>query len=179
MTTIGISGVEGFAHAARGLYAAPNETELLRLAVDLAVRIIDRSDHAGISVVQAGELSTSVAFDDVVRRGDALQYQLHEGPCMDAVRWQETVISRNLSEQARWPEWTPRAVSVLGIKAIMSLWLDTSRNPHGADSYGVLNLYSDSLTPSGRLSTRSLRPWPRRSRLRLPRTGRFVAAASP
>ena len=35
MTTIGISGVEGFARAARELYAAPNETELLRLAVDL------------------------------------------------------------------------------------------------------------------------------------------------
>ena len=81
MTTIGISGVEGLARAARELYAAPNETELLRLAVDLAVRIIDGSDHAGICVVQGRELSTPVAFDDVVRRGDALQYQLHEGPC--------------------------------------------------------------------------------------------------
>jgi hypothetical protein len=85
MTTIGISGVEGFARAARELYAAPNETELLRLAVDLAVRIIDGSDHAGICVVQGREFSTPVAIDDVVRRGDALQYQLHEGrawtPC--------------------------------------------------------------------------------------------------
>jgi hypothetical protein len=35
------------------------------------------------------------------------------------------------------------------------------------------------LTPSGRMSTRSLRPRPHRSRLRLPVTGRFVAAASP
>jgi hypothetical protein len=123
MTTIGISEVEGLARAARELYAAPNETELLRLAVDLAVRIIDGSDHAGICVVQGRELSTPVAFDDVVRRCDALQYQLHEGPCLDAVRWQETVISQNLSDEARWPEWTPHAVSVLGIKAIMSLWL--------------------------------------------------------
>ena len=77
-----------------------------------------------------------------------LQYQLHEGPCLDAVRWQETVISRNLSEEARWPEWTPRAVSVLGIKAIMSLWLYPI-NPAGADSYGALNLYSDSIDPFG------------------------------
>ena len=102
MTTIGISGVEGLARAARELYAAPNETELLRLAVDVAVRMIDGSDHAGIAVVQGGEFSTPLAFDDVVRRGDALQYQLHEGPCLDAVHWQETVISRNLSEEARW-----------------------------------------------------------------------------
>ena len=93
MTTIGISGVEGFARAARELYAAPNERELLWLAVDLAVRTINGSDHAGICVVQGRELSTPIAFDDVMRRGDALQYQLHEGPCLDAVRWQETVIS--------------------------------------------------------------------------------------
>jgi len=65
------------------------------------------------------------------------------------VHWQETVISRNLSEKARWPEWTPRAVSVLGIKAIMSLWLDTSLNPDGADSYGALNLYSALTDPFG------------------------------
>src|SRR4030095_11633812 len=148
MTTIGISGVEGLARAARELYAALNETELLRLAVDLAVRIIDGSDHAGICVVQGREFSTPLAFDDVVRRGDALQYQLHEGPCLDAVRWQETVISRNLSEEARWPEWTPRAVSVLGIKAIRSLCL-SAINPAGADSYGALNLYSDSIDPFG------------------------------
>jgi hypothetical protein len=70
-------------------------------------------------------------------------------PCLDAVHWQETVISRNLSEKARWPEWTPRAVSVLGIKAIMSLWLDTSLNPDGADSYGALNLYSALTDPFG------------------------------
>jgi hypothetical protein len=76
-----------------------------------------------------------------------LQYQLGEGPCLDAVRGQETVISRNLLEEARWPEWTPRAASVLGVKAMMSLWLYA--NPDGNDSHGALNLYSDSIDPFG------------------------------
>src|SRR5215217_2287023 len=31
----------------------------------------------------------------------------------------------------------------------MSLWLYTSLNPDGADSYGALNLYSDSIDPFG------------------------------
>ena len=149
MATIEISGVEGFARAARELYAAPNETELQQVAVDLAVRIINGGDHAGICVVQGRELSTPVASDDVARRGDALQYQLNEGPCLDAVRGQESVISRNLGEEARWPEWTPRAGSVLGVKAMMSLWLNASVNPDGIDSYGALNLYSDSIDPFG------------------------------
>ena len=136
MATTEISGIERFARAARELYATPNETELLQVAVDLAVEIINGGDHAGICVVQGRELSTPVASDDVVRRGDALQYQLNEGPCLDAVRCQETVISRNLVEEARWPEWTPRAMSVLGVKAMMSLWLNTSVKPDGTDSYG-------------------------------------------
>ena len=147
MAIIGISRVDDFARAAKQLYGAPNETELLQLAVDLAVKIIDGADHAGISVVQDRELSTPVASDHVVRRGDALQYQLGEGPCLDAVRGQETVISRNLLEEARWPEWTPRAASVLGVKAMMSLWLYAK--PDGNDSHGALNLYSDSTDPFG------------------------------
>ena len=149
MATTEISGIERFARAARELYATPNETELLQVAVDLAVEIINGGDHAGICVVQVRELSTPVASDDVVRRGDALQYQLNEGPCLDAVRCQETVISRNLGEEARWPEWTPRAMSVLGVKAMMSLCLNTSVKPDGTDSHGALNLYSDSVDPFG------------------------------
>jgi GAF domain-containing protein len=149
VTTTGISEVEGFARAARELYAAPNEAELLQLAVDLAGEIINGSDHAGISLVQGREITTSVASDDVVRRGDALQYQLREGPCLDSVRGQETMISRNLRDESRWPEWTPRAVSVLGVQAMMSLWLYSSSSSYGVHSYGALNLYSDSIDPFG------------------------------
>ena len=150
MVIIGISEVEDFARAARRLHATPNEAELLQLAVDLAGKIINGGDHAGISVVQGREISTPVTSDGVARRGDALQYQLDEGPSLDAVRWQETVISPNLPEEARWPEWTPRAVSVLGIKAMMSVWLHASANSYGAPhSYGALNLYSDSIDPFG------------------------------
>ena len=90
-----------------------------------------------------------VASDDVAWRGDAVQYQLDEGPSLDAVRRQETVISPNLGEEARWPEWTSCAVSVLGVQAMMSLWLYTSASSYGAHSYGALNLYSDSIDPFG------------------------------
>ena len=149
MVIIGISEVEGLARAARELHAAPNEAELLQLAVELAGKIINGSDHAGISVVQGREISTPVASDDAARRGDALQYQLDEGPCLDTVRWQETVISPKLRDEARWPEWTPRAVSVLGVQATMSIWLYSSASSYGAHSYGALNLYSDSIDPFG------------------------------
>jgi hypothetical protein len=115
----------------------------------LNVKTIDGADHAGLCDVRGRELSTPVASFDVVRRGDALQYQLGEGS-MPGCR--SLAGNRDQPESGRgagWPEWTPRAVSVLGVEAMMSLWLCTSVNPDRADSYGALNLYSDSIDPFG------------------------------
>jgi GAF domain-containing protein len=138
MKTIGVGGVEGFAQAARELYAAPDEDRQLQLAVDLAVRLIPGCDHAGVSVVAGRRIYTPASSDEVGCRGDALQYELEEGPCLDSVRWHETVVSQDLRREERWPRWIPRAVTDLGIQGNMSLWLYTNGN-----SYGALNVYAD------------------------------------
>jgi ANTAR domain/GAF domain len=138
MRTIGVGGVEDFAHVARELHAAPNESGQLQMAVDLAVKLIAGCDHAGVSIIAGRSICTAASSDDVVGRGDALQYELDEGPCLDAVRWRETVVSQDLRREERWPRWTPRALTDLGIEGIMSLWLYTN-----ASTYGALNLYAD------------------------------------
>jgi GAF domain-containing protein len=143
VTRVEAGGVEDFAQVARLLHAAPDECGQLQLAVDLAVRLIGGCDHAGISVVEGRTIWTPAGSDDVVRRGDALQYELDEGPCLDSVRWHETVLSQDLSREERWPRWNPRAQSDLGIKGMMSLWLYTDADSYGARSYGALNLYAD------------------------------------
>ena len=103
MKLVGLGDVEDFAEVTRELYAAPDETGPLQLAVDLAVKLVAGCDHAGVSIVEGRSIFTPVGSDDVVRRGDALQYQLDEGPCLDSVRCQETVISQNLHQEKRWP----------------------------------------------------------------------------
>jgi GAF domain-containing protein len=139
MGTIGVGGVEDFARVARDLYAAPDEGGQLQLAVDLAVKLIGGCDHAGVSMVAGRSICTAASSDTVVCRGDALQYELDQGPCLDSLRWRETVVvSQDLRREERWPRWTPRALTDLGIEGIMSLWLYTN-----AGSYGALNLYAD------------------------------------
>ncbi|HJV13320.1 MAG TPA: GAF and ANTAR domain-containing protein [Propionibacteriaceae bacterium] len=135
---IGVGGVEDFAHVPRELHAAPDEGEQLQLAVDLAVKLISGCDHAGVSMVAGRSICTAASSDNVVCRGDALQYELDEGPCLDSLRWRETVVSQDLRREERWPRWTPRALTELGIEGIMSLWLYTN-----ASSYGALNLYAN------------------------------------
>jgi len=133
-----IGRVEDIARAARQLHAAPDEIEQLHIAVDLAVQLIDCCDHAGVSILHCGSIATPASSDDLVCRGDALQYELAEGPCRDSLHGRETVVSQDLSQETRWPRWTRHAVADLGLQAVMSLWLSS-----GSRSYGTLNLYAD------------------------------------
>ena len=138
MKLVGIGSVEDFARVARELHAAPIECEQLQTAVDLAVALIGGCDHAGVSIVQGRTVCSPASSDDVVRRGDALQYELDEGPCLDSLRLHQTVVSHDLPIEQRWPRWTPQAVAELGIQGMMSLWLSAK-----TCSYDALNLYAD------------------------------------
>lgn len=108
------------------------------LAVDLAVQFVSGCDHVGISIVDGSRTVTGASSDRVVRRGDALQNELDEGPCLDSVRTHDTVISQDLSRDPRWPRWSPRVISEFGVHSMLSLLLYTTKR-----SYGSLNLYGD------------------------------------
>ncbi len=108
------------------------------LAVDLAVQFVPGCDHAGISIVDGSRTVTGASSDRVVRRGDALQNELDEGPCLDSVRTHDTVISQDLSRDPRWPRWSPMVISEFGVHSMLSLLLYTTKR-----SYGSLNLYGD------------------------------------
>jgi ANTAR domain/GAF domain len=138
MKLVGLGSIEDFARVARELHAALDECGQLQVAVDLAVALIGGCDHAGVSIVQGRTICSPAGSDDVVRHGDALQYELDEGPCLDSIRSHQTVISQDLPLEERWPRWTPQAITELGIRAMMSLWLSANTS-----SYGALNLYAD------------------------------------
>jgi hypothetical protein len=78
-----------------------------------------------------------VATDELVNRGDELQYALGEGPCLDAIWHYDTVISANLAEEDRWTRWAPRVAAELNIRSMLALRLFTS-----TELVGGLNLYS-------------------------------------
>ncbi len=123
--------------AARDL-GAENVKVTLEKAVALAVDLIVGCDSAGVSLVHRGKkLDTPASTDDSVLHGDKLQYDLQEGPCMDAVWDQEIVISPDLAHDDRWPTWAPRVVEELGVRSMMCIQLFTDEKRLGA-----LNLYS-------------------------------------
>lgn len=126
----------GFTQLAQALAAAPDEDARLKFAVDGAVDLVTRCDHAGITVNERGRLVTRAGTDDLVRRANELQSELGEGPCLDVRRDQNTVVSPALAVERRWPVWAPRVHADLGVDSMMSLLIYTDEH-----SFGALSLY--------------------------------------
>lgn len=130
---------EQFAEIVRSMGAADGLTHTLESAVAGAQEVIVHADHAAVSLVhQFKRIETPAATDDIARRGDQLQYEVGEGPCLQSIREQETVSSKDLLDEPRWPQWSRRAAEELGVRSMLCLQLFVTH-----DTLGALNLYAD------------------------------------
>jgi GAF domain-containing protein len=126
-----------FSEIARVLIAESDPQATLQRIVLLAVPTIDGCEHAGISVIQ-GKIVTSPASSDALPAiVDRIQSETGEGPCLDAIRDHEVFQTGRLSEERRWPAFTPRAIAEAGIESVLSLRLFAAE-----ETMGALNLYS-------------------------------------
>jgi transcriptional regulator with GAF, ATPase, and Fis domain len=126
-----------FGEIARILIAEADPPATLRRIVVLAVATIDNCEHAGISVVE-GRVVTSPAWsDEVPAILDRLQSETGEGPCIDAIRQHQIFQTGRLSEERRWPIFTPRARAESNVESVLALRLFAEETTMGA-----LNLYS-------------------------------------
>ena len=114
-----------------------DENARLQLAVDSAVTLVARCDHAGITINESGGLLTRVSSDDMVRRANELQYELGEGPCLNFHRDHDTMIVVDLANDERWPVWAPKVHHEFGVTSMMSLLVFTDDH-----SFGALSLYA-------------------------------------
>ena len=110
--------------------------QTLQLVAELAVRAVDGVDGAGVTWIATGSPATVTATADFVRRADALQYRVGEGPCLTAVDSQAPVLSPVLSDDRRWPRFAAGAVRA-GVAGAAAVPLVAAGAPLGA-----LNLYA-------------------------------------
>ena len=121
-----IQSQESVAQAADEIAAATHE-------------LLTGSIGAGITMVhRRREVETAAATADVVREGDRLQYEMRQGPCLDAAWEHEQVYSSDLATDERWPDWGPRIVEEHGVRSMLCTQLFTNE-----DQLGALNVYSD------------------------------------
>jgi GAF domain-containing protein len=102
-----------------------------------AHEMLSHSTGAGITLVRRNhDVHTAAATSDVVREGDRLQYELRQGPCLDAAWEQDQVYSGDLESDDRWPDWGPQVASALGVRSMLCTQLFTNE-----DQLGALNVY--------------------------------------
>jgi transcriptional regulator with GAF, ATPase, and Fis domain len=125
-----------FARISQELLAEPAVEQTLERVVELAVAGIEGCDMVGLTMRHGKKVDTPAATDPIVLELDHAQYDLQQGPCLDAVWVDDTYVIEDMTTETRWPRWTPRAAE-LGVMSVLSVRLSTP-----AEVVGGLNLYS-------------------------------------
>lgn len=102
------------------------------------------AEYASITVRRPdARLDTIATTDALAVELDAIQYELREGPCYDAVTDTDMSYCPDLAADRRWPSYSPRANS-LGLGAQLAVRLSSAEG-----TYTGLNLYSKAVGAFG------------------------------
>jgi GAF domain-containing protein len=124
-----------FAEIAMLLEQLPSYEQTLEQVARLAQETL-ACDYASITLRHGGgRLETVASTHPDVEKADALQYELGEGPCFEAVREEGNFLCEDVAHDERWPRWGAEAAR-LGLNSLLGLRLQTRR-----ETFGALNLY--------------------------------------
>ncbi|MDQ0734773.1 GAF and ANTAR domain-containing protein [Arthrobacter agilis] len=132
--------VEGLAEQmsalARSLQAEDEPLEILAHLVRAAIELVPGTDEGSISVVMGRrDVQSHVPSSDLPQKVDALQSEVNQGPCLDAMFEHQTVTVPDMLSERRWPEFSRKAAA-LGAASMLSFQLYVE-----GDNLGALNLY--------------------------------------
>lgn len=99
-----------------------NDAALLR-AVQLSVKYIEGCACASITVVSRQRGHTLAASDDVARLADALQYDLNQGPCLQAAWDDADYLMFDVAHERRWPQYAAALTERTPIRSVLAFQL--------------------------------------------------------
>ncbi|MBE9372954.1 GAF and ANTAR domain-containing protein [Saccharopolyspora sp. HNM0983] len=120
---------------ARNLEAEPDEQQTLASIVQAAVATVPGVRFGGITRLQRKRIDALVPTDERVLRSTEAQEEVGEGPCLDAVRGQQTIVADDLGSDTRWPRFAARAHE-LGVGSLITFQLYVQQR-----TLGALSLY--------------------------------------
>ena len=101
------------------------------------VQTVEGCDHAVVTLVRDDHLESPAASDEVGPAVDAIQFEVGDGPCVEAIREQQTTVTDDLVTETRWPKFSARATDGTGVRSMLAFRLFVAE-----DTLGSLNLYS-------------------------------------
>ena len=122
---------EGLAVIAR-LLETGSVHETLQQIVDLAVHSVPGCEQAGISLVHGRKLGNPAASHEVALRVDAAQFEVGEGPSLDAMSESVIFTVDDLVTDVRWPAFCARARTETGVVSLLAVQLFARERTLGA-----------------------------------------------
>jgi GAF domain-containing protein len=124
--------------AARQLQEEHDDVEAtLQAITTLAVATVPNAEECSISyVIGRKQVEPRASTSELPGKVDALQGEIGQGPCLDAVWENEVVRVDDVGADDRWPQFAARA-SAVGVGSMMCFQLFVS-----GDRLGALNLYA-------------------------------------
>ncbi len=116
--------------------AAPDVAATLTDTTSGALATVAAAQYASIAWARGRWLTGRAPTDRIVARLDAWQAELGQGPCLDALREQHTVVIPDMRSEVRWPVFAARATESK-VGSMVSVPLSVRR-----EGLGVLNLYA-------------------------------------
>lgn len=87
-------------------------------------------------ISKGGKIETPASSSQAAYDSDMAQCETGEGPCLDAIRHERTILMNDLEDDERWPGYRSKALE-LGVRSMLSVRLFANE-----DSMGALDLYS-------------------------------------
>jgi hypothetical protein len=107
--------------------------DLLKATADVLPGYI----RCGVTMISQGEPATIVAPGLPGEVLDETQHAGGDGPCMEAIRTRDVVVSQDLAADERWPVWSAGALRN-GVRGVLSYPFDVDTL-----TLAALNLYAD------------------------------------
>jgi len=134
--------VEAFAAIASSIQASEDYEQTMRRITETSVDTVEGCEAASLSLVQGGVPMTRAATSPLATRGDQLQYDEGEGPCLDAAMQERWLYTPDVATDQRWPRSCGRMHRELGVGSMFSCRLTLDSAPR--HTLGGINLYATS-----------------------------------
>jgi GAF domain-containing protein len=127
-----------FQTLAQLIYAGSTFDEIYQHLVDTAPKTVAGCDHASLMLARGDGYETAAASDDVARHVDALERELGEGPCVDAIDEEAGQVDTDISKHSTWPKLAERVLAETPVRGMAGYRIVIEGRKIGA-----LNLFSD------------------------------------
>ena len=128
--------LDDFAEVARLFRSHTADPDIADMVCELALKVVG-GDHASITSIRSGQFTTVAATSEVPEHADKIQYKVGNGPCLDAIRENDTIRVDDLATEPRWPQFGTAACAELGMHSMLAQVL-----PIDDQVFGALNIYS-------------------------------------